>query len=86
MKTPALNLTPEAAPYRPLAGNDATMLVGETYDYNFAGMPGGSGTFLGWTDFGWLVFRTYEADRVDGEVRFYNPALLCTLRPETWEG
>jgi len=53
--------------------------VGETYRFNFAGMPSGEGIFLGWTTFGYIVL-----DRGDDGVSFYNPALLCTLRPETY--
>lgn len=53
----------------------ATMEIGGYYDFNFAAAPGGSGTFEGWTDFGWMIFTNEE-----GETRFYNTALLCTLR------
>ena len=58
----------------------ATMEVGGYYDFNFAGMPRAHGTFEGWTDFGFMVFTSNE-----GETLFYNPALLCTIRPERFD-
>jgi hypothetical protein len=58
----------------------ATMVVGSYYEYNFLASLRGAGTFEGWTDFGWLIFT----DR-DRETRFYNPALLCTIRPERFD-
>ncbi len=58
----------------------ATMEVGGYYGFNFPGSPGGSGTFEGWTDFGWMIFTNNA-----GETRFYNPALLCTIRPERYD-
>ena len=58
----------------------ATLRVGDWYRYNFAGSPAGGGTFVGWTDFGWIVFA-------DGEEQacFYNPALLCTITPDSFD-
>lgn len=54
-----------------------TLEEGGVYEYNFAGSPGGRGTFLGWTDFGWLAIRVSKEDTI--RVVFYNPALLCRL-------
>jgi hypothetical protein len=58
----------------------ATMEEGGFYRFNVAGAPGASGTFLGWTDFGWMIFADEDED-----VRFYNPALLCTIRPDSYD-
>lgn len=66
----------------------ATMEVGSFYEFNFAGVPAGRGTFEGWTDFGWMIFTTLNKNRPDDtytETRFYNPAMLCTIRPETFD-
>ena len=51
--------------------------VGETYRFNFAGTPTGEGIFLGWTTFGYIVLDMGD----EAGVNFYNPALICTLRP-----
>jgi hypothetical protein len=59
--------------------------VGETYRFNFAGMPSGEGIFLGWTSFGYIVLDMGGDDMGgDDGINFYNPALLCTIRPETY--
>jgi hypothetical protein len=42
--------------------------------------PGSGGFFVGWTAFGWLIFADDE-----GQVTFHNPALLATLRPDSWD-
>lgn len=58
----------------------ATMEVGGFYEFHFALAPRAAGTFEGWTDFGWMIFTN-----TNGETRFYNPALLATIRPEQFD-
>ena len=54
------------------------LIPGQRYAYNFAASPSGTGEFLGWTSFDWIVFRT---DGKGDRPTFYNPALLCTITP-----
>lgn len=54
-----------------------TLVEGGVYAFNFGGAPGGRGTFLGWTDFGWIVMQVSKDDEI--RTVFYNPALLCRL-------
>lgn len=55
-----------------------TMNAGGYYQFITPGFPRSEGTFEGWTDFGWMVFTDN-----DGETRFWNPANLSNIRPET---
>ncbi len=57
-----------------------TLIEGESYGFNFAGAPGGHGIFRGFVQpIGYIALEDDE-----GNVTFYNPSLLCTLRPETY--
>jgi hypothetical protein len=57
--------------------NDHQLVVGETYYYNFGGAPGGRGVFEGFVQpIGYIALR-----KDNDEVAFFNPALLCVLKP-----
>ncbi len=63
-----------------------TLKVGEMYQYAIPHCPAGQGTYLGLVQpIGWLAFQDIsESGEADGELHYLNPAVLSSLRPETW--
>ena len=61
------------------------LIEGECYTYNFPACPPSMPSiFLGNVRVGDSLFLAFQNLDEDGEVRFFNPERLSTIRPDTW--